>query len=187
MGKGSAPKVKTSPLEKASADIALRQDARAQTLEKEFLDPIRGIATPQILQAFGTNPYTTELQANARHNLESQFNHAKSNLLNTAAPGGLLRSQMAGLERDRAQSIAGAQEAAAQQGIQRALQAGSGAFPTQAGVTGQEQGAVAGLQGANATASKRAMDNAALQAQSSENKGSLAGGLAKGALSMLMA
>ena len=188
MGKGGGGvKVKTSPLEQASANIANRQDARAQLMEKEFIDPIRGLVTPQILGALGTNPFETSLSAAGRHGLESQFNQAKSNLMNTAAPGGLLRSQMAGLERDRALGIAGAQDAARQQGIGRALQFAGGALPSQAGTAAQTQSAMQGLQGANASASQRAIQNAQLQQQSDAGKGQLAGTLGKAALSAVSA
>ena len=183
MGKGGGGvKVKTSPLEQASADIAKRQDVRAQLMEKEFIDPIRGIVTPQILGALGTNPFQTSLDATGRHNLESQFGNARRNLMNTAAPGGLLRSQMAGLERDRALGIAGAQDAARQQGIGRALQFAGGALPSQAGMTAQSQGAIQGLQGANKSASERAVYNAKLQQESDAGKGQLAGTLGKAAI-----
>ena len=183
MGKGGSPKIKTSPLEKQQAEIAKRQDLRAQTMEAEYLDPIRGIVTPQILGALGTNPFQTSLNAADRHTLESQFNQGKANLMNTAAPGGLLRSQMAGLERDRALGIAGAANQARQQGIGRALQFAQGALPSAAGTTAQENAAMQGLQGANASASNRAMQQAQMKQQSDAGKGQLAGTLGKAALS----
>ena len=182
MGKGGGSvKVKTSPLEQAAADIAKRQDARAQIMEQQYLDPIRGLVTPQILQALGTNPFQTSLSAAARAPLESQYNQAKSSLMNTATRGGQLQSLRSSLERDRAQSIGNAANQAREQGIGRALQFASGALPTQAGVTGQTQTALQGLSAANQSATQRALAQAQQQQASSAGKGNLLGTLAKGA------
>lgn len=177
MGKSKAPKVKTSPLEQASADIAKRQDVRAQKMEQQWIDPIRGVVTPQILQALGTNPFQTTLNAADRHTLEAQYGQAKNQLMNTAAPGGQLRSQMAGLERDRAQAIGNAANQARQLGLGRALQFAGGALPTNASLSAQEQGAMSGLTAANQTASQRALANAQAQSQEAQGKGKGLGGL----------
>lgn len=184
-GKGGAAKVKTSPLEQAQADIAKRQDTRAQQMESQYLDPIRGVVTPQILQALGTNPFSTDLNAADRHTLEAQFGQAKNNLMNTAASGGQLRSQMAGLERDRALAIGNAANQARQLGLGRALQFAGGALPSQAGVTGQEQTALSGLSAANQSASQRAMQNAQIGQQNAAGIGQLVGTLGKGALGLI--
>ena len=183
-GKGGAPKIKTSPLEQAQADIARRQDQRAQLMEQQWIDPIRGVVTPQILQALGTNPFQTSLGAADRHTLEAQYNQAKTNTMNSAAPGGMLRSQLGGLERDRANSIAGAANQAKQTGLNRALQFAGGALPTQGTIAGQENSAMSGLQAANASAATRAQQNYENQARQAAGKGNLAGQLGKGALGL---
>lgn len=171
-----APKVKTSPLEQATADIARRQDTRAQTMESEYLDPIRGIVTPQILEALGQNPFQTSLSAANRGTLESQYGQARNAAMNTGARGGMLRSMMTGLERDRAQSISQAVSQARELGIGRALQFAGGAVPTAAGTSGMEGQAMTGLMGANQSASQRAMAQAQAQQQSASGYGALAGG-----------
>ena len=101
--------------------------------------------------------------------------------MNTATRGGQLQSLRSSLERDRAQSIGNAANQAREQGIGRALQFASGALPTQAGITGQQQSAMQGLSAANATATERAIQQAKQQQQSSAGKGSLLGTIAKGA------
>src|SRR5262245_5050567 len=108
-GKGSKlPKVKPGPFEQAQADIARRQDTRAQQLETEYLDPLRMQQMPMIQQALATNPYSTKLEWAERQPIEGQYNQVRNALLNTGVRGGQLRSQMAGLERDRANAISGA-------------------------------------------------------------------------------
>jgi len=142
---GSSPKMKTSPAEIASADIAKRQDLRAQMLERETIDPLRQQMQPQIMQAMGMNPFQTSLSAADRAPIEGQYNQAKASMMAGANRGGRLRSSMAGLERDRAQSIAGAANQARQLGVGRALQFAGGSMPTAASVQGLEGQAQQGL------------------------------------------
>lgn len=178
MGKGGGGvKVKTSPLEQIQADIAKRQDTRAQTMEQQWVDPIRGAVTPNILTALGTNPFLTTLSGPERSVYEGQYNQAKNALMNTAARGGQLRSQMLGLERDRANAIAGASQQARERGINRALQFAGGALPTAQGVNQQSATALQGLGQANQSASQRAVQQAQMQQQAEGAKGQGIGSL----------
>lgn len=177
MGK-SAPRIRTSPYETAMADIAQRQQRRAEQLQTGFEDPLRNQMQPQIAQALGQNPFSTKLSAADRAAYEGQFNQAKQNLMNTAAPGGLMRSQMAGLERDRANAISGAASAARQTGLQRALGASAGVLPGAQLTNAMSGQALQGLSGANQTAAQRLMQQAGLNEQAASSKGSGLGSLA---------
>lgn len=169
------PKQKVSPSETAMADIARRQDLRAQMLERETVDPLRMQMQPQIMQALGTNPFATTLSAADRAPYEGQFNQAKASLMNTGMRGGQLRSQMAGLERDRATAIAGASNQAKQLGIGRALQFAGGAMPTEVSTQGIEQAAMSGLGQSANMFNQRQMANIQAQQQSNAGMGQLIG------------
>ena len=175
MGKGGGGSSKPTEYEKIQAGIAKRQDVRAQTMEGQYLDPIRGVVTPQILGALGTNPFATSLTAAQRAPIEGQYNQAKRALMNTATRGGQLRSMMSGLERDRANAISQAQNAARETGIGRALQFAGGALPTQAGLAGQENAAMSGLGAVNESIQKRKQQAAQESAAKGQGMGSLAG------------
>ncbi len=181
MGKGSggggSVKVQISPLEQQMADIAQRQDSRAQNLEMNYLDPLREIVTPQIIGALQTNPFQTKLSAPERAVYEQQFNQARNNTLNTGARGGQLRQGLRGLERDRAGAIAAAANDAKQRGITRALGFTSGAVPTAAGTVSEALGGLSGMSAANSTASQRALSQAQMNAQNQSSKGSGIGSL----------
>ena len=189
MGKGggsSKVKVQTSPLESTMADIANQQQARASTLQSQWEDPIRGMITPQIMQALGTNPFSTQLMAPERAVYEQQYNQAKNGLLNTGQRGGQLRQAMRGLERDRAGAIGAAANDARQRGISRALQFAGGAVPTAAGDAAMSNSAMSGLGAANSSASQRALSQAQMNAQAQQSKGSGLGSLFGSGLGYLM-
>lgn len=172
---GGAPKMKTSPAEIASAEIAKRQDLRSQMLERETIDPLRQQMQPQIMQAMAQNPFQTSLSAADRAPIEAQFNQARASMLAGANRGGRLRSSMAGLERDRAQSIAGAANQARQLGVGRALQLASGAMPTAASVQGLEGQAQSGLNTAADAFNKRQEADMAAKQRSSAGMSSMIG------------
>ena len=178
MGKSSGKvKVQTSPLETSMADIAQRQQGRAEQMQTSWEDPIRGLVQPQIMQALGTNPFQTSLSAPERAVYEQQFNQAKTGLMNSAQRGGQMRQAMRGLERDRAGAVATASNDAKQRGISRALQFAGGAVPTAQGDLAASQGAMSGLGAANQSASQRALAQAQMNAQSSQGLGSGIGSL----------
>jgi len=181
MGK-SAPKIKQSPYEKEMATIARQQQDRAMFLQGGWEDPLRQQMQPQISEALAQNPYSTKLSAANRGAIEGQYNQAKQSTMNTAAPGGLLRSQMAGLERDRANAISGASSQARETGIQRALGSAAGALPGAQLTNSMSGQALQGLSNANQTAADRAKE----QAKSNNAKGSETGEAAGGLASMAM-
>ena len=165
-GKGGK-KAKPSPLERTMGDIATKQQARAELLQKEFEDPARQLMTPQIMGALGTNPFVTELSAAERAPLETQYDQAKASLMNSGERGGRLRSQMSGLERDRAGMIGAAVNEARQRGIGRALGAAQGSIPNAATDLAMQQSAMSGLSAANQAAIQRQQ----AQAQQQQGKG----------------
>jgi hypothetical protein len=192
MGKsgGSKVKVQVSPLEQKMADIAGRQQdlaeqqytkasGREDLLNQQWFDPLRGQITPQIVQALGTNPFQTKLSAPERAVYEQQYNQARANTMNTAAPGGLMRSSLRGLERDRAGAIGAAAADAKQRGIGRALQFAGGVAPTAINPLASESAAMTGMSGAqsalgaaNSSASQRSLAQAQMNAQNQSAKGS---------------
>ena len=174
--KGSG-KVKTSPLERTMGDIATKQQARAELLQKEFEDPARQIMTPQIMGALGTNPFATNLSAAERAPLETQFDQAKASLMNTGERGGRLRSQMSGLERDRAGMIGAATNEAGQRGIQRALGAAQGSIPNASTDLAMQQSAMSGLSAANQAAIQRREMQAEQQRMAGGGLGSIIGAI----------
>ena len=176
MGK-SAPKIKPSPYETTMADIAKKQQARAEYLQGSFEDPLRGLMQPQIAQALGQNPFSTKLSAADRHAYEGQYNQAKQNIMNTAAPGGLLRSQLGGLERDRANAISGAASAARQTGLQRALGAAAGTLPGAQMTNALSGQAMSGLGNAAQMGNQRNMMQAQMNNAEKGSKGSGIGSL----------
>jgi hypothetical protein len=131
---------------------------------------------PQIMAAMGQNPFQTELSAADRAPLEAQYNQAKASLMGGANRGGQLRSMMAGLERDRAQSIAGAANQARQLGIGRALQFAGGAMPTMASNQGLESSAMTGLGKSADMFNARQQANQQAKSSSAAGWGNLAGG-----------
>lgn len=153
------------------------QALRAKMLNEQFVDPIRQIVTPQIMGALATNPFSTELNAVDRHGYEDQYNQGRANLMNTATRGGQLRSMMAGLERDRAQSIAGAQAGARQLGIGRALQFAGPTMPTQQGILGLEDSATQGLGAGLSSITARNTAKAKASSGFAGSLGSLLGGV----------
>lgn len=178
MGGSKTPKA--GPAEKTMADIAQRQQQRAELLQTTYEDPLRQQMQPMIQQALGLNPFRTSLSAADRQPIEGQFNQARSALMNTAQRGGQLRSAMTGLERDRAMAIGSAANQARQLGESRALQFGATGLPNVSSISGlssqgqQGAGAVAGLE------SMRRQQGAAQQASLAQGIGQL-GGTALGA------
>ena len=172
-GKGGK-KAKPSPLERTMGDIATKQQARAEQLQTEFENPARQIMTPQIMSALGQNPFQTDLSAAERAPLETQFDQAKASLMNSGERGGRLRSQMAGLERDRAGMIGAAVNEARQRGIGRALGAAQGSIPNAATDLAVQQSALSGLSAAN----QAAMQRKEMQAKQQQGKGAGIGSIA---------
>ena len=178
MGGSSTPKA--GPSEKAMAEIAKKQQQRAELLQTTYEDPLRQQLQPMIQQALGTNPFQTSLSAAERQPIEGQFNQARSALMNTAQRGGQLRSQMAGLERDRAMAISSAANEAMQRGQSRALQYGATGLPNVASIAGiTSEGAEGTKSGAKLEALRR-QEGAAKQASLAQGIGQL-GGTAIGA------
>lgn len=179
MGGSSTPKA--GPSEKAMAEIAKAQQQRAELLQTTYEDPLRQQMQPMIHEALGlSNPFRTSLSAADRQPIEAQFNQSRNTLLNTAPRGGQLRSQMAGLERDRALAIGSAANEARQRGEARALQYGATGLPNVASISGLSS---QGQQGAGAGAgmeSMRRQEGAAKQASLAQGIGQL-GGTAIGA------
>ncbi len=184
MGK-SAPRVSQSPYEKIMAEVAWEQQLRAKELQKGWEDPLRQQVQPQISQALAQNPFSTKLSAADRGAYEGQYNQAKQTLMNTTGPGGLLRSQMAGLERDRANAISGAASQARETGLQRALGASAGALPNAQLIAGMSNNAMQGLGGAGELGTERHIKNAEAKDSKGSQTGSGVGSLLSTAVSAI--
>lgn len=176
---GKSPKIniKPSPLEQKQVDIAERQQQRTEELNRTYFDPMRGLIQPNLMQVAQANPFATSLTGTERAPIEAQYNQAKQAIMNTAERGGRLRSQLAGLERDRASTIAGAANAARERGIGRALPFLSGAMPNVGQQLAAEQAATAGIGSALQSAQQRAMTEAQMKAQQQQSKGGGIGSL----------
>lgn len=167
---GSTPKA--GPSEKAMAEIAKKQQQRAELLQTTYEDPLRQQMQPMIQQALGTNPFQTSLSAAERQPIEGQFNQARSALMNTAQRGGGLRKAMTGLERDRAMAISSAANEAMQRGQARALQYGATGLPNVASISGLSS---QGQQGAGSGASLESMRRQEGAAKQSSMLGTIGG------------
>jgi len=167
MGGKNAPKIKESPSDQAQANIL-------NNLETSVGQPIRNVVVPQALQTLGgPGVFQTSLPAMDRQAIEGQFKQAQNNLMNSGVRGGMLGSNLADLNRDRAGAVSAATSNASQRGIERALGMVPAAMPN-ASSQMSARGSLGATEQARLT--KQAEMNAQAQQAKGDSMGQLFGG-----------
>jgi hypothetical protein len=167
MGGKDAPKIKESASDKAQAAIL-------SNLETSVGQPIRNTVVPQAIQTLGgPGVFQTSLPAMDRQAIEGQFAQARKNIMNAGTRSGLMSSQLANLNRDRAGAVSAATSNASQRGIERALGMVPAAMPN-ASAQLSARGSLGATEQARLT--KQAEMNAQAQQAKGDAMGQMFGG-----------